>query len=261
MDRVDRIAAALADDWRARAPYRTLAGDDAPSDVAEAYAVQTALHKKLGAERGPVAGRKIALSSKAMQAMVGLDHPVAGAIFSKDVRRSTKTEPAAVPLDGFRRLGVEFELAFTMKSEIAPQSGRDAASVKALIAEARPAFELIEDRGADYAALDALTLIADNAWCGGVVLGEPISNWETLDLSNQSATVHQSAVDPEPANTGAADPMASLAWVLNHAGALGQTIAAGEVVITGSVVRTRFPKQGDTLRYVIGDAEAALTIV
>ena len=247
-ERIEAVARKLAADWRARAPYEALAGEIRPHDMDEACAAQSALHRLLAAERGPLAGRKIALASPVMQKMCGIDHPVAGAVFAADVRRS----PAEVRLADFRHLGVEFELALVLGRDARPEDAPfDAAAARDLVAEVRPAFELIEDRGADYSRLDALTLAADNAWCGGVVLGEPIPGWRARDLDDLPATVLQNGHEPEAANTGAAAPLASLAWVLNHFAARGETVKAGEAVITGSAARTRFPAPGDRLAYEI----------
>ncbi|NJO37880.1 MAG: hypothetical protein HC871_10030 [Rhizobiales bacterium] len=256
MNRIDRIAEKLAADWFARAPHGMLQGEFAPVDLDEAYRVQQALQERLMPRRGPIAGRKIALSSKAMQQMVGIDHPVAGAFFVHDVRRS----PATVAASEFRHMGLEYELAITLARDVSPDMAPHAAgTVHDLIHAVQPAFELIEDRGADYEKLDALNLVADNAWCGGVVLGDEIAGWRDLDLSDLPVTLYQHGQPPEHARTGAADPLGSLAWVLNHVAAQGAILAAGEVVITGSVMRTRFPVAGDRFRYEI-DGKAAVLL-
>ena len=253
-ERIARIAEKVAQDWVARAPYRALAGEWAPADLAEAYRVQGAVQARLSVQRGAVAGRKIALSSKAMQEMVGIGHPIAGVFFAGDLRRS----PAEVAASEFRHLGVEFELAFELARDAPPEAGpHDAASVRDLIAGVRPAFELVDDLGVDYAALDALSLVAANAWVAGVVLGEPIPDWQGLDVANLPATVHQEGREPERTSTGASDPLVSLAWVLNHFGMRGETVRRGEHVITGSAVRTRFPGPGERLRYEIDGLAAA----
>ncbi len=250
MGRIEAIAEKLSADWKTRAPYETLSGELAPNDLAEAYLAQAAVQQKLAEQRGPIAGRKIALSSKAMQQMVGIDSPVGGVFFRDDIRFS----PAEIPAAEFRRLGLEFELAFELGRDVGPQpTPHTADTVCDLIVGVRPAFELIEDREADYAKLDILTLVADNAWCGGVVLGEPIAAWRDLDLANLPAVLHQDGHGPETANTGAADPLDSFAWVLNHTGGRGQTVRKGEHVITGSVLRTRFPFKGDRLRYEVDE--------
>lgn len=256
MDRVQRIADKLAADWDSRATYEALVGELAPADLAEAYRAQAALQERLAERRGPTAGRKIALSSKPIQEMVGLSQPVAGMFFAKDIRWS----PAIVALSDFRRMGLEFELAFEMAADVPPQDRlHDRDSVRALVAGVRPAYELIEDRAANYAAIDALTLVCDNAWCGGVVLGEPVPNWRALDLHALPATLRQSGQEDEHFVTGAASPLDSLAWVLNHASAAGRTVGEGEHIITGSATRTRFPKAGDRVRYQL-DGLAAVEI-
>ena len=256
MSRIDRIADKLASDWFARAPNEALGGYLALIDLDDAYRVQQALQERFVSRRGSIAGRKIALSSSAMQQMVGIDHPVAGAFFASDIRHS----PATIAASEFRHMGLEYELAITLAKEVRPDMGKqDSTTVRELIKTVQPAFELIEDRGADYSKLDALSLVAENAWCGGVVLGEEIVGWQDLDLADLPVTLHQEGEDPEHANTGAANPLGSLAWVLNHFGERGETLKAGDVVITGSVMRTRFPKPGDHFRYEI-DGKAAVTL-
>lgn len=251
MTRIVDISRKLFADWLDRAPYETLSGPLAVRDVDEAYAAQNAIQGLFSDGRGQIAGRKIALTSKAMQEMCAIDHPIAGAIFARDVLQTG----AKVPIGEFRHLGLEFELALELKADVHPQSGlHSAENVGDLIAAARPAFEIIEDKHADYTQLDVFTLIADNAWCGGIVLGPKIEGWESMDLGNIPSCVYQQGVAPEQTNTGAADPLGSLAWVLNHFSARGITLTAGEHIITGSAVRTRFPVAGDTFRYDIAGA-------
>ncbi len=256
MSNIENAAQKLAASWTPRAGYEKLDGDLAPADLAEAYEIQRRLQELSVAQRGPIAGRKIALSSKAMQEMVGIDAPIAGAIFTNDVHHT----PAAIARSSFRGLGLEYELAFKLAVDATPAAAPySPAAALAMVGAVCPAFELIEDRQADYSDLCPLTLTADNAWCGGVVLGEEITDWQSLDLGNLPAVLEQDGQPPEAANTGAADPVASLAWVLNHAASGGETIRAGEYVITGSVLRTRFPEPGDHLRYVV-DGRAAVEI-
>lgn len=254
--RAERIAGKLAGDWSPRAAYETLSGDLALKDMTEAYQVQEVLQRKYAATRGPIAGRKIALSSKAMQEMVGIDQPIAGAIFANDVHRTG----AEISLSTFRHLGLEYELAFELARDVSERV--EAGSVLDLVASVRPAFELIEDKAADYSALDVLTLVADNAWCGGVVLGEPIAGWRDLDLGNLPSVLSQEGVADEAGNTSAADPVNSLVWVLNHFVGRGAVLKAGEVMITGSVLKTRFPVPGDRVRYEItGHAAVEVSLV
>ncbi len=258
MDRIEKIARRLFENWNSKIPYETLAGDFALKETSKAYDVQHALQKLHVPTRGAIAGRKIALSSKAMQDMIGYDQPIAGAIFANDIHAS----PAEIAEDDFVHLGLEFELAVELNADIAPQTDpHTTQSVRSLIANVRPSFELIEDRAADYSKLDPYTLVADNAWCGGIVLGDALPNWAELNLNDIPSTVIQESIEPEHANTGAADPLGSLAWVLNHLSESGITVSKGEHIITGSAVQTRFPKRGDQLTYTIQGASVQITVV
>ncbi|MEP1209150.1 MAG: hypothetical protein ABJM29_20705 [Rhizobiaceae bacterium] len=68
-------------------------------------------------------------------------------------------------------------------------------------------------------------------------------------------------MEDEHANTGAADPLGSLAWVLNHFGERGLTLSKGEQIITGSALRTRFPVPGDAFTYHVVGASVQVEIV
>lgn len=258
LDYIERTARRLFENWNSKKPYEAMSGDFAIGSAAEGYEIQLALQMLHAPIRGPIVGRKIALAAKTMQEMVGFDAPIAGAIFANDVFSS----PAKINLSDFVHLGLEFELAVELNSDIVPKLQKHTSqSVANLIAAVRPCFELIEDRNADYAKLDPYTILADNAWCGGIVLGDPLLNWRDLDLNNIPSTVYQEGVAPEDANTGAADPLGSLAWVLNHLGERGILVSKGEHVITGSAVRTRFPKSGDKLSYTMQGVAVEISIV
>lgn len=101
--------------------------------VDDAYRVQEALYNLLIQQgHGDIVGYKIALTSKAMQQMVGVDHPLAGAILSSLVYRS----PAQLPLAQFIRLGVEFEVAVRLADDLPAAAGpHTRASVAGAIAE------------------------------------------------------------------------------------------------------------------------------
>lgn len=258
MNRTEKTARKLFENWNSKKPYTALSGEFAVGSIAEAYDVQLALQALHIPNRGDIAGRKIALSSKAMQQMVGLDDPIAGAFFSGDAARS----PATIKADDFVRLGLEFELAIKLNADVVPQTQvHTSQTAYDYVAAVRPAFELIEDRNADYANLDAFTLIADNAWCGGVVLGQTLDNWRELDLNDISSVVSQTGEPGEHANTGAADPLGSLAWVLNHFNERGITLSKGEHIITGSAVRTRFPAPGDRFAYDVAGALVEVSVI
>lgn len=247
-DRASRIAAHLHSENAQKATFQWLTGPLAPSDMQEAYRAQSALHDLWRARDGrKLIGWKIAVTSKAMQELSGIDQPCVGAMFDSHVLES----PAKVRLSDFVRLGLEFELAARIGQDMT-DGPYDAVSAKAAVAAVAPCFELIEDRGADYAGFEAKSLIADNTWNGGVVLGPEIPGWEQVDWTAAPVTLNYND-SVERAHTGEAmgDPFNSLAAVANNLLERGLHLRAGEIVITGSTVKTRFAAIGDVARYAI----------
>jgi len=179
---IDATARAAFDTHRTRTRYRPLDAALRSAPLDDAYRIQDALHRVMAAAgRGEIAGWKIALTSKAMQQMTGVDQPAAGAIFSKVVHAS----PARVDVTAYHHLGVEFEVAVRLGDALPASSGPwTRASVAAKVAACLPAFELVEDGAADYKTLDAFTLIAQNTWNGGVVLGPAVTEWRRVDLEH-----------------------------------------------------------------------------
>src|SRR6201981_1920978 len=157
--------------WDARArcmPYRNLPDDLRPASIAEAYAAQEAYYRLAEPTYGAVAGAKIATTTKVMQQLMGIDHPCGGAIFSRTIHRS----PAKLRAGDFVNLRIESEIALKLGADL-PASGAPwtRAAVAPAIAAAMPAFELIEDRNADYAKTEATSLIVENCWDCGVRAG------------------------------------------------------------------------------------------
>ena len=260
IDKTGKIAQAIMAAHAAGEPFGNLDGDLAPEDLAQAYAAQARLHE-LHAEggRGILGGRKIALASKVQQELCGVDHPIAGGIFANEIVAS----PAAIEMSQYHGLGVEFELAFKLDSDLTSRNGPyGKETICECIASVHPAFELIIDRKADYSNLDVLTMIADNAWSAGVVLGPEVLGWREQDLDNLTGVLHWNDDPPVEARTGDADPLGSLVWVVNLVTGMEGSLRAGEIVITGSVIKTRYPTAGDRMRYEFaGFCETVLDIV
>ena len=105
-----------------------------------------------------------------MQQLMGIDHPCGGAIFARTIHAS----PATLRAADFVNLRIESEIALQLGADL-PASGAPwtRETVAPAVAGAMPAFELIEDRNADYAHTEAASLIVENCWNGGVVIGAP----------------------------------------------------------------------------------------
>jgi 2-keto-4-pentenoate hydratase len=258
---IDATARACLEMRRTRARYRPLDAALRAAPLDDAYRIQDALHGlKAGDGRGEIAGWKIALTSKAMQQMTGVDQPAAGAIFSTVVHPS----PARLDLVAYHHLGVEFEVAVRLGDDL-PASGGPwtRASVAGRVAACLPAFELVEDGGADYTALDAFSLVAQNTWNGGVVLGAPVVAWRGIDLE---AAVTRCWINDEPAGQGKTGdalghPFEAVAWLANLLNRRGRMLVRDMIVMTGSSITTKFPVPGDRVRFAVeGLGEVTLEV-
>ena len=260
--RIERAARFLFGEHQARRRYRPIPEADRPRDVAEAYSVQDALLVlRAAAGRGPIAGYKIGLTTPVMRDMMGVDQPIAGAILADVVQRS----PARVADADFIQLAIEPEIALRLGADL-PGSGAPYSRERVgfAVAACAPAFELVEDRKADYGAVTALELIADNSWNGGIVLGSEVAYVSGLDLSEARALLR---IDGRAAGEGrGADamghPFEVLAWLANMLAGRGKPLERGMVVMTGSVVTTKHLEPGQSASLSIeGLGEAELTVI
>src|SRR5439155_12641209 len=229
---IGATARAAFNTYTTRARHRPLDAALRAAPPEDAYRIQDALHQVMvEAGRGAIAGWKIALTSKAMQQMTGVDQAAAGAIFSKVVHAS----PARVDLAAYHHLGVEFEVAVRLGDDLpAPGGPWTRASVAGRVAACLPAFELVEDGDADYKTLDAFTLIAQNTWNGGVVLGAPITEWRGVDLER---AVTRCWVNDQPGGQGKTGdamghPFDAVAWLANLLNHRDRVLERGMVVMT-----------------------------
>tara|TARA_B110000438_G_scaffold270103_1_gene287000 strand:+ start:141 stop:914 length:774 start_codon:yes stop_codon:yes gene_type:complete len=247
MDKIEQIAKYMLDQHQNKMPFQNLPTSLKPSDINEAYKAQSIFHKVSG--RGVLGGYKIALASKIQQELCGIDHPIAGGIFAKEI----KSSPSTFELKKYHGLGLEFEIAVTLSKELNLEMGMfDQNNIKQYIKCLSPAFEMIIDRDADYSNIDALTMIADNAWCSGIVIGDALPNWQDLELTTLTSKLYWNNETPQDAMINDANPLVSLSWVANLLVAQGKTIPAESVIITGSVIKTRAPLIGDKIIYDVG---------
>jgi 2-keto-4-pentenoate hydratase len=218
------------------------------ASVAEAYAVQRAFVRlQLNARGARPAGYKIGLTSKRMQEMCGLDSPVAGVVLADRVHASGVTLNAP----SYGRLGLEFEIAVRLKRDLVPHGVPSLAEVAAAVEAVCPAIEIIDDRHADYRALDVLSLIADNSWNAGIVRGEFVRDWPDLAAIEGVVSVDGEAIDRGWGRDVLGHPFHPVAWLATHLATQGTRLHAGDIVMTGSVVTTKFPDRPLAYRFAV----------
>ena len=217
----------------ARRSRRILAplGALAPQTTEAGYALQKEVALRLGGL--PPAGFKIGATTKQMQAYLGLPGPSAGFTPKSGLR----TSPATARFADFLNPGAECEVAVRLARDIAPgPCTRDEAA--AAVGDVFAAMEIVEKRYDDLGKLGTPTLIADQVFHAGGVLGTPVADWRALDLG---ATRGRLSVDGQVRGEGVgADllghPFEALAWLAASAGAAAfGGLRAGQVVFLGSV--------------------------
>jgi 2-keto-4-pentenoate hydratase len=126
-----------------------------------------------------------------MQAFCGITHPIAGVVLNNRLHRSGAT----IRRSDFGRLGLEFEIAVRIKSDVpATSEPLTAEAIRPHIDGICAAIELVDDRSADYAHLDVLSLVADNSWNAGIVLSEFLTDWPDLESVQGRATRDGNAI-------------------------------------------------------------------
>jgi 2-keto-4-pentenoate hydratase len=240
-DTVARHAAeALLAEHKAGTRFKPLGLPQGPATIAGAYDIQQQFVGLLHSEHGDTIGYKVGLTSTPMQTFCGIDHPIAGVVLAG--RRYCSG--ATVRRADFGRLGLEFEIAIQFKSDL-PVTAKPytAATIEPHIGGVCAAIELVDDRDADYANLDVRALVADNSWNGGIVVSEFVTQWP--DLANVLGTAIKGGV---PIGEGhgrdiLGHPFNSVAWLATHLASRGAGLNAGQIVMTGSVLKTVFPTE------------------
>ena len=217
----------------------------------DAYRVQAALNERLGSSLGVVCGRKIGCTTPVMQRYLRIEHPCAGALYAGRIHGG----PATVPYAAHWRPGVECEIAVRLGRPLPAEAAPfDRADVAAAVGSCTAAIEIVDDRYDDFRALDAASLVADDFFSAGAVLGAtPLSSWADLDLAalRGTMTINGAEVGCGIGADVMGHPFEALAWLANHAVATGRPLGEGDVVLTGSIVETRWVEPGDDVRVEI----------
>ncbi|UGQ11839.1 fumarylacetoacetate hydrolase family protein [Yinghuangia sp. ASG 101] len=229
-DAVVRAADILAEASRTGVPCPPVRDLFAAEDIEAAYAVQ-----RLGLTRGEAVGRrpvgrKIGLTSPAVQRQLGVDQPDFGALFA-DMR---VPDGGLVAADRLLQPKIEAEVAFVLGRDL-PGAGATASDVARAVAYAMPALEIVDSRiaGWDIGIVDT---VADNASCGLFVLGTPIPA-DGLDPSTVRMTMTRNG-ETASEGTGAdclGSPFHAAAWLADALALRGDALRAGDIVLTGAL--------------------------
>ncbi|RYE03822.1 MAG: 2-oxo-hepta-3-ene-1,7-dioic acid hydratase [Sphingomonadales bacterium] len=223
--------------------------------LADAYAIQSdwTAWRTRNEGRRPI-GYKVGLTTRGMQHNLGTDRPLYGVLLDD----MAFDEGAPIPMDRFLSPRVEMELAFCMARRLSgPCTEAEAIAAIDWIA---PAIEIIDSRtvmrdaatGATRAAID---VVADGGGAAGFVVSSQRMRPGEVDLSRIGAVLYQ---NDEPEDSGMFPlilrrPERALVWLAGALAERGCAIEAGEIILSGSIIKPYPVARGDRFTFDFGD--------
>ncbi len=244
---VERAAMLLVDNRLARHRLRSLPVSCRPRNEDEAYAIQDVMNIRLEkAGFGSVVGYKVGCTTPVMQRYMGIDHPGAGAVLAPTVY----SERVTLAYRDFVEVGVETEIAARLGRDLpAEDAPFNLDSVMAAVDACMPAIELVDARYENYRTLDVWTMVADNFFNAGCILGTATTEWRCLDLTRVigRTTVNEVEVGSGAGANVLGHPFEAIVWLANTLARRGRGLRAGDFVLTGSIVETQWVHAGDSV--------------
>lgn len=241
--------AALYGALRARRTIRPLIELDASLTIDDAYAISLDFLSRRLKDGEKVVGKKIGVTSKAVQDMLGVHQPDFGFLTNwmqvdgdVDVDAKALIAPRA-----------EAEIAFILKRSL-NGPGITAADVLAATESIAPCFEIVDSR-IDEWKISIVDTVADNASCGVYVIGKERIDPAGLDLPNLHVAVTKNgeALSEGYGHAVQGDPAQAVAWLANTLGAHGVTLDAGDVILSGSLVPLAPAVKGDRFEMTLSN--------
>ena len=243
-DVIAAIADELADADRTHSVIPRITARYPDATIDDSYAIQGLWRDKNVTAGRTLVGRKIGLTSKAMQDATGISEPDYGVMFDDTVFASG----AEIPVDQYSNVRIEVELAFVLKE---PLEGPDCTLDQVLKATdyVVPALEVLTS----HIELEGRTIvdtIADNAAYGAMVLGEVRKRPDEIDLRWVPGLLYR---NDEITETGVAagvldHPATGVAWLADKFAQHGARLEAGEIILAGSFTRPMWVSRGDEVR-------------
>jgi len=248
IDLVETIASRLDTAWQTHTPIPPIAETDNITDVHTAYAIQTQW-TTMRLERGEkIVGRKIGLTSRAIQTQLGVNEPDYGNLWGSSFYEA-KNGKVNIPASDFLQPRIEGEVAFLFgkalhEPNITPEQVLDATEACAM------GIEIVASRIADW-KIKLVDTIADNASYGGFTLGPWDKQMKSTDLGALAMTIkHNGELAAEGLGSAAlGHPAISTAWLANKLLEFGVSLEPGDIVISGGITKMLPVKAGDEFEF------------
>lgn len=243
-DMIEQISQQLIEAERSCQPIDAISSKFADLSYDDAYAIQLKTIEIKVKSGAVIVGKKIGLTSKAMQEQANIKEPDYGFLLHNRVFR----EGQPIPMKSLIMPRIEAEIAFLLKDNL-KGPGVTVASVLGAIEGVIPAFEIIDRRfKGEITVKDS---IADNAANGAVILGgklTPLSPEIDLRLIGMVLEKNGAIIDTAAGAAVLGNPAEAVAWLANKLNEYGITLRRGEFIISGSLTRAREIESGSFFR-------------
>jgi 2-keto-4-pentenoate hydratase len=228
---VHGLAARLLAAEAACAPIDPIAAELDSKNVASAYAVQAEVTRRGLANGRRLVGRKIGLTSKAVQQQLGVDQPDYGALFA-DMEVATGGEVRGAKLIQPR---IEAEIAIVLDRDLHEPDVTMGELMRA-VAYTVPALEIVDSRIRDW-KITILDTVADNGSSARFVLGAAPKRLSDIDLEacGMMMTRNGAIVSVGCGAACLGHPLKAALWLARSMAAGGEPLRAGSVVLTGAL--------------------------
>ncbi len=225
------LAQKLRDAYLTKTPCRPLREVIGVEDLQKAYAIQEINNQRLLANGARITGRKIGLTSKAVQKQLGVDQPDFGLLFNTMEVLNNDT----ISVKELMQPKAEGEIAFVLGQDL-PERELTSTELLTAISYVLPAIEIVGSRIENW-NIKITDTIADNASASHYVLGHQPIQLEAIDLVNCQMIMKKNGVIISR-GTGAAclgSPINATLWLVNQMAKLGSPLKAGEVILSGAL--------------------------
>lgn len=228
---VGTIATRLEKAESARHPIDPIAGEIGEGRIDIAYAIQAEVTRRGVARGRRLIGRKIGLTSKAVQQQLGVNQPDYGALFA-DMEVSTGGQ---IDLAQLIQPRVEAEIAIVLERDL-PNADVTLGELMRATAYAVPALEVVDSRIRDW-NISILDTVADNGSSARYVLGASPRRLTDVDLETCGMTMFRngSVVSLGCGSACLGHPLLAALWLARTMAKAGQPLQGGDVVLTGAL--------------------------
>ncbi len=243
-EQIAQVSGELIEAEKTCSPIVALTEQFADVSYEDAYAIQLKTFDSLVKGGAVIVGKKIGLTSKAMQDQMNIREPDYGMITDRMVVR----EGAPIPMSSLILPKIEPELAFLLKEDL-KGPGITVANVIEATEGVLPAFEVIDSRYKDW-KITVKDSISDNASAALMILGGKLTPISDIDLRYVGLVLEKngSVVSTAAGAAVLGNPAQSVAWLANKLTEYGITLKKGEFVMSGSFVQAVTVEAGCHLR-------------